>query len=120
MNSYQILKDKQQKEMNAFPLGAAFSNKQFAEMMQKWGLTIDDTDKILSIGGGCYIRKSDRDTFHSMLDRFEKERNDAIAADKTGYGFIRICSTVNLQITNIASPESLTKRLTRSELRMNS
>jgi hypothetical protein len=42
MNIYKELKDKHQKEMDAFPLGAAFSNSQFAEMMQKWGLTIDD------------------------------------------------------------------------------
>ncbi len=46
MNTYKALTDRQSKEMNAFPLGAAFSNKQFEEMMQKWGLTVDDTDKI--------------------------------------------------------------------------
>ena len=36
MNAYQQLKDRQQKEFNAFPLGAAFSNAQFKEMMRKW------------------------------------------------------------------------------------
>lgn len=88
MNKYTELKDSQQEEINAFPLGAAFSNKQFAEMMNKWGLTENDTDKIYSIGGGCYIRKSDHTTFHEMLDRHEKERKDAIAADTTGNGYI--------------------------------
>lgn len=88
MNAYRQLKDKQEKEMNAFPLGACFSKTQFEEMMTKWGLTPDDTDKICSIGGGCYIRKCDRDAFLSMMKRFEKERTDAIAADETGEGFI--------------------------------
>ena len=88
MNAYKQLKDKHQKEMNAFPLGAAFSDKQFEEMMQKWGLTVNDADKICSIGGGCFIRKSDNDAFFEMLDRFKKEKEDAIAADKTGKGFI--------------------------------
>lgn len=88
MNTYKQLKDRHQKEMDAFPLGAAFSNKQFEEMMQKWGLTVDDTDKICSIGGGCFIRKSDKETFFNMLKRFDDETQAAIAADTTGDGFI--------------------------------
>ena len=74
--------------MNAFPIGACFSQKQFEEMMQKWGLTVHDTDKICSIGGGCYVRKSDYKDFIAMGKRFEKERKDAIVADKTGDGYI--------------------------------
>lgn len=88
MNAYKQLKDKQQKEMDAFPLGAAFSNQQFEEMMQKWGLTVNDVDKICSIGFGCFIRKSDKEQFREMSVRFKKEMQDAIAADKTGDGFI--------------------------------
>lgn len=88
MNKYTELKIKQEKEINAFPLGAAFDNKQFAEMMNKWGFTESDTDKIYSIGGGCYIRKNDREAFHEMFDRHEKERKAAIAADTTGKGYI--------------------------------
>ena len=88
MNTYKQLKDKHQKEMDAFSLGAAFSDDQFAKMMQGWGLTVDDTDKICSIGGGCFIRKSDKEAFFNMLKRFKDETNAAIAADKTGDGFI--------------------------------
>lgn len=36
MNSYTELRNRQQEEFNAFPLGAAFSNAQFDEMMRKW------------------------------------------------------------------------------------
>lgn len=38
MESYRELRDRQQKEFNELPLGFAFSDKQFDEMMEKWGL----------------------------------------------------------------------------------
>ena len=88
MNAYRQLKERQQKEMNAFPLGACFNQKQFEEMMAKWGLTVNDTDQICSLGGGCYIRKSDKLKFLDMLARFEREKQEAISADLTGDGFI--------------------------------
>ncbi len=87
-NKYQVLKNRQQNEVNDFPLGAAFSNEQFAAMMAKWGLTPDDTDKILSIGAGCYIRKTDKDIYLAMRKRHKAEMQTAIAEDKTGDGFI--------------------------------
>ena len=88
MNTYQEMKDRQQKEFDAFPIGAAFSNQQFKDMMKKWGLTINDTDKICSIGGGCYIRKTDKEALRDLINRLNKEKQDAIAADITGDGFI--------------------------------
>ena len=88
MNAYKQLKDKHQNEMDAFPLGAAFSKEQFEKMMQGWGLTVNDVDKICSLGCGCFIRKSDKERFLEMSVRFKKEMQDAIAADKTGDGFI--------------------------------
>lgn len=86
--TYEELKNKHQKEMNAFPMGACFSDAQFEEMMAKWGLTVEDTDKILRIGSGCYIRKCDREAFREMFNRFEKETTEAFAADKDGDGYI--------------------------------
>ena len=88
MNAYKQLKDKHQNEMDAFPLGAAFSKEQFEKMMQGWGLTVNDVDKICSLGCGCFIRKSDKERFLEMSARFKKEMQDAIAADKTGDGFV--------------------------------
>ena len=88
MNAYQQMKDRQQKEFDAFPIGAAFSNQQFQQMMKKWGLTVNDTDKICSIGGGCYIRKTDKEALRDLINRLNKEKQDAIAADTTGDGFI--------------------------------
>lgn len=74
---YTELKAKHQAEVNAFPLGFAFSEKQFEEMMEKWGLTPDDTDKIYSIGGGGYVRKSDAEAMEKMFARHELERKMA-------------------------------------------
>ena len=88
MNAYQEMKDRQQKEFDAFPVGAAFSNQQFQQMMEKWGLTVNDTDKICSIGGGCYIRKADIDAFVALINKTAAELKNAITADLTGDGFI--------------------------------
>lgn len=88
METYKVMKQRHQKEVNDFPLGAAFSDKQFEEMMKNWGLTVNDCDKIYRIGSGMFVRKSDHKAMHEMFDRHEKELQDAIKADKTGDEFI--------------------------------
>ena len=89
MNKYQELRNRQQQEFNALPLGFAFGSKQFAEMMRGWGLDPDkDVDKIYHIGSGGYIQKKDADLLHQTRARHDKELEDAIAADKTGNGFV--------------------------------
>lgn len=85
---YAELKRKQQKEFDDFPIGAAFSEKQFNEMMTEFGLEPKDIDKIYSIGAGCYIRKSDHNAFVEMTKRHADEEKQAIKEDSTGEGFI--------------------------------
>ena len=58
-------------------------------MMEKWGLTVNDTDKIYSIGAGCFIRKADSDAFHELTEKHAKEHEQAMAADETGLGYIK-------------------------------
>ena len=88
-NRYAELKQRQQKEFNALPLGIAWNQKQFAEMMEGWGLNPDkDTDKIYHLVGGSYIQKKDADLLHQTRERHDKELADAIAGDATGDGFI--------------------------------
>ena len=53
------------------------------------GLLPTDTDKIVHIGGGCYIRKTDREAFRALVKKLEKEKEDALAADTTGEGIIK-------------------------------
>ena len=89
MNKYAELRNRQQKEFAALPLGFAFSQKQFDEMMQDWGLDSEkDIKNIYSIGAGGYIQKKDADLLHKTYARHEKEMAAAISDDKTGDGFI--------------------------------
>jgi hypothetical protein len=89
MNAYETLKEKHQKEVNAFPMAFAFSDKQFAEGMAKLGLKPEDTDKVYGMAGtGGFYRRSDAPAFHEMFERHEREKQEAIEADKTGNGYI--------------------------------
>lgn len=89
MNKYDKVKQIHQKRVDDFPLGFAFSNKQFKDMMEKWGLSENDTDKIYSIGAGGFIRKTDLEEYNKMWDEMRKEIKDLIEQDKTGEGFIK-------------------------------
>lgn len=89
MNRYAELRHRQQEEFNALPLGFAFSNKQFDEMMRNWGLDPEkDVDKIYSIGAGGFVQKKDAELLHETHKRLVEEMAAAIAADETGEGFI--------------------------------
>lgn len=87
-NQYRLLKSKHEKEFNQFPMFFAFSNKQFAEGMEKLGLNEDDTDKIYSIGGGGYIKREDSKLLDEMIERHSNEIEKAISEDTDGTGFI--------------------------------
>ena len=89
MNLYNELRDRQQKEYNAFPVAFAFSNEQFDNEMIRLGLKPTDTNKVVSIGYGGFIRKSDLNDYKSMLKRHQMQREKAIAEDKDGLGYIK-------------------------------
>lgn len=88
MNDYAKMKRRQQEEFDTFPMQFAFSEKQFVEGMAALGLNPTDTDKIYKVPGGGFYRRKDSKRFTEMMDRFEKELEAAIAADKIGDGFI--------------------------------
>lgn len=88
-NQYQELRDKHQKEFDEFPIGFAFSDKQFKEQMEKLGLTVDDEDKVVGIGAGGFIRKDDVEKFKEMNTRHRAEEEEAIKNDTTGEGYIK-------------------------------
>jgi chaperonin cofactor prefoldin len=85
MSKYTELKAKHQAEVDAFPFGFAFNQKQFDEMMKEFGLTPDDTDKIYKIGGGGYIRKTDSEAMNEMFERHEAEHKAAMQDDEYLY-----------------------------------
>ena len=88
-NKYDEIKEKHQQIVNDFPFMFAFSNEQFKSGMEKFGLKETDTDKIISIGGGGFIRKTDLNAYNEMWDKIRKEQNELIEADKTGDGYIK-------------------------------
>lgn len=89
MNEYTILKERQQQEVNAFPMRFAFNKEQFERGMRELGLNPTDTDKVYRLPGtGGFYRKTDAPALHEMLDRHAKEMQDAIDSDQTGDGFI--------------------------------
>ena len=97
MNKYEEIKNKHQKRVNDFPLGFAFSNEQFKNMMEKWRLTENDTDKIVSIDGGGFLRKTDIEEYNKMWTEIRKEHKDLIEQDKTGEGYIKDMFTYELE-----------------------
>ncbi len=88
MNRYEALKQRQQEEYSAFPMQYAFSDRQFAEGMAALGLKPTDTDKVYAAPGGGFYRREDSPRLKAMMDRFDRELQEAIAGDKTGEGFI--------------------------------
>ena len=89
MNKYDEIKEKHQNIVNEFPMKFAFSDDQFNQGMKELGLDPKDTDKVVSIGGGGFIRKTDAKRFGEVWDTLRKEHNDLIKADKTGEGYIK-------------------------------
>lgn len=79
MMTYRQLRDKQQKEFNAFPCFFAYSNQQFNEGMEKLG--VQDTKELYCGAGGMFYRKSDSDKLRVMMDSFEKELFSAYEND---------------------------------------
>lgn len=90
MMSYKTMREKHQQEVNEFPLGFAFGDKQFEEMMRKWGLNAkkkSDLAQVAHLFAGAYILKKDIPAYKDMSRRHTEEYEAAIAADKTGDGF---------------------------------
>lgn len=89
MESYREMRERQQKEFDKLPLGFAFSDEQFNEMMRKWGLDPEkDLGKICRIGGSGFIQKKDCAHFRWVLKRQDAEMEAAKASDKDGTGFL--------------------------------
>ena len=89
MNRYANMRRRHQEEISRLPLGFAFSDQQFCEVMRGWGLDPEkDTDKLYRLPGGGFVRKKDHALLHETLDRQEAELQAAIGADETGEGFI--------------------------------
>lgn len=82
MECYKQMEKRHQAEFNAFPMKFAFSNEQLANGMKELGLNPSDTAKIYAYGDtGGFYRRSDSAALHEMLDRHERERQEAMNAE---------------------------------------
>lgn len=90
MNAYAEMKSRHQERINALPLKFAFGMNQFREMMESWGLTENDTDRIYKMGGtgGFYLREDSKLIF-TTLEENEIEMQAAIRNDLDGSGFVK-------------------------------
>ena len=80
--TYNAMKKRHEDEVNAFPYMWAFNKEQFEEGMKRLGLEVTDTNKIVSIGCGGYLRKSDYGQMLKMHKRLSAELREAIYGDE--------------------------------------
>ena len=69
--TYQELKTRWGKEINAFPMAFAFSNEQLKEVLVNLETTIEE---VVSIGSGGIIRKTDLVAYEALFERIGVER----------------------------------------------
>lgn len=87
--TYREMKARQQAEVNDFPMYWAFSEEQLQRQLQELGLDKETwLDKVKVIGTGGFVLKQDYESYRDLMNRHTIEREDAIAADPDGTGFI--------------------------------
>ena len=75
---YSEFKAKQAAEMNEFPMGFAFSDKQLNELLEKWDCKKDD---LCSTGAGCIMRKTDSKALDDLYRKLSAEQVEAMKDD---------------------------------------
>ena len=81
--NYQEFKKQRQEAYNALPVKYAFSNEQFKEMLEEWGLTEKDIKKICKLGntGGFYL-KSDAPKIRAWFEASSDDKLDKLMQDE--------------------------------------
>jgi len=82
--NYAELSSMHQKEVDAFPLRAAFSPAQLKTGMEALG--VESKNELHDIGGGCFIRRSDKDAFYEMMERHSNQLEKALEDDAFAIG----------------------------------
>lgn len=87
--NYKKMREQQQKEFDQIPKMFAFDDEQFKSGLKKLGLTENEKSNIVPIGFNGFIRKQDIKQYNDMQNRFMKEFQHSIMADKSGEKFIK-------------------------------
>jgi len=78
--NYKELKDKHTKEFSEVPIFWAFSNEQFDEGLKKQGIV--KGEKLVSIGAGGYLRKTDVPILDAVIKKHNAEKKEFRKQDK--------------------------------------
>ena len=80
--NYQEFVKQRQEAYNALPVKYAFSNEQFKEIMNEWGLTENDTDKIYNLGAGGFYLRTDAPKIRAWFNDNSDEELDKLMQDE--------------------------------------
>jgi hypothetical protein len=81
MEKYVEMKERHQKLIDELPLKFAFSNEQFKNAMEELGLTENDTDKVVGIGGGGFCLPETAEKLVNYYKQFNEEEEKAFKND---------------------------------------
>lgn len=81
-NLYLQFKNNKQEKINNFNIMYAFDKQQFENGLERLGV---NSNEVVSIGGGGYIRKSDIQAFKEMFEDFKNEHNENMKNDDYVY-----------------------------------
>lgn len=87
--TYQEMKKRQQEELKKIPIKYAFSDEQLKKGIKELGLNENDTDKIVAIGAGGFMKKEDVESYKELSKKHFKEFWTEIIKDKVGDKFIK-------------------------------
>lgn len=87
METYRQMQERHQKEMNSFPIAFAYSDQQFNDGMRRLGLDPSETDKVVSVFYGAFIRREDHDALMEMFERHFKEERDAFIKNEDDWAY---------------------------------
>ena len=118
MNKYLLLKKAHEERINNFKMIFAFSEEQLKEGLKELNTT---KENLLSVFGGGFIRKEDKENYIKMFEEISQEEKDLFKNDKDLYdAFIYELEnheyaythdeTDTLQSLNFESYEDLTDR----------
>lgn len=78
---YVELRRELQDKVNLLPIKYAFSKSQFREAMSELGLTENDTDKIIGVGGGGFALKTEIENIRSVFNEVTTRLEEALKDD---------------------------------------
>ena len=87
--TYQEMKKRWQEELKKIPKKFAFTDEQFKKGMKELGLNENDTDKIIGIGAGGFMKKTDVEAYKELSQKHFKEFWTEITKDAVGDKFIK-------------------------------